>query len=591
MDKFTNYRSHRYRWFYKPADEPLCAQISSSHSIPAPLAEVLIKRNIDDDTKINEYFETPLTALINPFEMKDMARGVERVRTALRNNESICVFGDYDVDGVTATSLLYLFFLELGANVSYYIPNRLEEGYGLNIEAVEELARRKINLIITVDCGISAVNEVAEAKRQGIDVVITDHHQPAEDLPTDAYAIINPMQADDTYPFKYLSGVGVAFKLIMGIRHTLRNDTSWEKPLPNIKQYLDIVTLGTIADVVPLNGENRTFVIHGLKVLAEGSVRPGINELKNVAGYNRQTLSASHIGFGLAPRINAVGRLGKSDRGIKLLVTNSKDEARRLAQELDNENRFRQEIEREILKDVYQKIDSEDLAGKYGGLVLYSKDWHPGVLGIVASRVVDRYNRPTIVLTEESELVKGSARSIPNFHLYDGLKELSEILVSFGGHKYAAGLKIKPENIALLQERFDALVRGKLAAEDYIPEILIDSFLKPADINDNFMRVLQQFEPYGNSNKEPIFCMLGVEKYQEVAYVGKDSTHAKCVFIKDNTVYDAIGYDMLSYRDILRQNSKFDLLFTLTYNSYGRNRNLQFVLKDLRVHEDGDKRS
>jgi single-stranded-DNA-specific exonuclease len=438
------YQSLRYRWLYESGDTRLRTDIAMHSNIPLALAEVLIKRNITTETKVKEYFETPLNTLINPFEMKNMKQGAERICNALKNNELICIFGDYDVDGVTATALLYLFFSELGGRVTHYIPNRLEEGYGINIEAIEELAQRKVDLIITVDCGISAVSEVAKAKELGMDVIITDHHQPAEELPTGAYAIINPMQTDDTYPFKYLSGVGVAFKLCMGTRHALRNDPKWNKPLPNLKQYLDIVTLGTIADVVPLVEENRTFVTHGLKALTHDNVRLGLDKLKKVAGYSKQAMSASHIGFGLAPRINAVGRMGDSDRGFRLLVTKNRDEAQRLAMEMDQENRSRQEIEREILKEVYKKIDEEELHHKYSGLVLYSKDWHPGILGIVASRVVDKYYRPTIILTEENDLIKGSARSIPRFHLYDGLKELSDVLVSFGGHKYAAGIKIKP---------------------------------------------------------------------------------------------------------------------------------------------------
>ncbi len=576
------YLSPKYRWIYSEPDRQQCASLAVKHNLPAQLAEVLIKRGFLNDSLITEYFETPLNSLVNPFMMKGMDTGVSRICSALKNNELICIFGDYDVDGVTATSLMYMFLKELGANVTYYIPNRLEEGYGLNREAIEELARKKVDLVITVDCGISAVEEVAEAKKLRMDVVITDHHQPGDELPKEATAIINPMQEGDEYPFKNLSGVGVAFKVCMAVRHFLRQNSDREIRLPNLKQYLDIVTLGTIADVVPLYGENRTFVIHGLRALASEKVRPGLDELKKVAGIGKQAVSTSHIGFGLAPRINAVGRLGDSDRGFRLLTTASRTEARHLASELDQENRFRQDIEREILAEVFKSIEEGQLNRKYAGLVLYSQNWHPGVLGIVASRVADKYYRPTIILTEENGVLKGSARSIPGFHLYDGLKDLSDILLSFGGHKYAAGLKITTDKIDTLRKRFNAIVKGRLTEKDYMPEINVDAFIEPKDINDKFMAVLQKFEPYGNSNKEPIFCMQNVEKYQAVTFVGRDSAHAKCFFIKHGITFDAIGYDMRTYETLLNDEERFDILFTLSYNGYGRVRSIQLVLKDLR---------
>lgn len=579
----NEYLSPKCRWIYSPVDKALRGKLAEEYSLHEALAEVLIKRGLTSSGVINDYFDTPLNGLINPFLMKDMQKGVARICKALKNKELICIYGDYDVDGITSTSLMYLFLACLGGNVTYYIPNRLEEGYGLNIEAINELSGKHVGLLITVDCGISAVDEVVEANRLGMDVIVTDHHQPAEELP-EAVAVINPMREDDTYPFKMLSGVGVAFKVCMALRYTLREDPEWTQELPNLKQYLDIVALGTIADVVPLTGENRIFVVHGLKLLTSPYVRAGIDELKKVAGINRQQLSTSHVGFNLAPRINAVGRLGNSNRGFKLLTTTNRREAHSLAMELDQENRYRQDIERDILNDVFAHIEEHLLYEKHKGLVVYSRNWHPGVLGIVASRVADRYFRPTIVLAEEQGLLKGSARSIPSFHLYDGLKTLSDILVSFGGHKYAAGLKINIQDIKELQSRFDTVVTETLQERDFIPEIYIDAFIDSCDINEKFMDSLLRFEPYGNSNKEAVFCMLGVEKYQNVAFVGKDENHAKCVFVKDGVVMDAIGYNMRMYKDLLFNSSKFDIIFTLSYNNYSRHKMPQLVLKDLKIH-------
>lgn len=583
LESLKEYLSTKYRWIYSEPDRMLCADLAHRHNLPLCLAEVLIKRGISNDRQISEFFETPLNSLINPFTMKNMETGVARISKALKKGELICIYGDYDVDGVTATSLLHMFLKELGAVVIHYIPNRLEEGYGLNIDAIEELARKKVNLIITVDCGISAANEVTEAKKLGIDIIITDHHQPGDILPDKATAIINPMQEGDKYSFKNLSGVGVAFKMCMAVRHTLRQDPEWKLPLPNLKQYLDIVTLGTIADVMPLCGENRTFVSHGLYALSSKNVRPGIDELKKVAGVERQIVSTSYVGFNLAPRINAVGRMGDSDRGFRLLTTTDRPEARRLAAELDQENKFRQDIEREILTEVFKRIEDEQMISKRAGLVLYSRNWHPGVLGIVASRVVDKYHRPTIIMMEEGNgLLKGSARSIPGFHLYNGLKEMSDILISFGGHKYAAGLKISADKINLLQDRFNSVLNERLTERDYTPEINIDAFIEPKELNDTFMAALQKFEPFGNGNREPVFCMRDVEKYQAVTFVGRDSIHAKCYFIKNGIVFDAIGYDMRAYENLFNNEDHFDILFTLSYNVYGKNRSLQLVMKDLR---------
>ncbi|MCD8569452.1 MAG: single-stranded-DNA-specific exonuclease RecJ [Geovibrio sp.] len=382
-----------------------------------------------------------------------MKIAVERIRIALAKGERICIYGDYDVDGVTSVSLMFLFLTEIGVNADYYIPNRLEEGYGLNCEAMDEIASRGTKLIITVDCGINAVNEVAYAASLGMDVIVTDHHQPAEVMPEKALCIINPLQPGDNYEFKELAGVGVAFKLVMGLRYYLREQGCFGKGAPNIKKYLDLVTLGTVADVVPIVGENRIFVRHGLELLSQKSTRPGVSELKKITGLDGSRVGTSQVGFALAPRINAVGRMGSSDKGLRLLITDNRDEARYLARELDQENRYRQTIEREIILESYSMIESEQLNERYKGLVLYSESWHQGVIGIVASRVVEKFHKPTIIITSENGVGKGSARSIPAFHLYEGLKKVEGLLITFGGHKYAAGLKVEMENISELREK------------------------------------------------------------------------------------------------------------------------------------------
>ncbi|WP_022852134.1 single-stranded-DNA-specific exonuclease RecJ [Limisalsivibrio acetivorans] len=584
-DKVETYRSIKFRWRYESIVNPAFEGISELFSIPASLAEVFSKKKLSEEEQVNCFLDTPLRDLLNPFQMKDMDKAVKRIGVALEKNERICIYGDYDVDGVTSVSLLYLFLREVGAAVDYYIPNRLEEGYGLNLEAIDEIRSRGTSLIITVDCGINAVEQVEKATEMGIDVIVTDHHQPAEVLPDKAVAVVNPMQEDCPYPFKELAGVGVAFKLVMGLRYHLRENASYKGDLPNIKQYLDLVTLGTVADVVPILGENRIFVRHGLKILSEKDTRPGIYELKRVTGLEGSRIGTVQVGFALAPRINAVGRMGSSDKGLKLLITENRDEARYLARELDQENRFRQTIEKEIITESYDRIEKDKLHEKYKGLVLYSDEWHQGVIGIVASRIVEKFHKPTIIITAENGVGKGSARSIPAFHLYEGLKMLEDLLITFGGHKYAAGLKVDMDNISALQERFNEAVESTLTDEDFIPELTIDTFLRPDDINRELMEWLERMQPFGAGNKEPVFCMVGMRKTQNFSYVGKEKNHLKGYLEREGRTFDVIGYNMKEYEELVETGEYFDIVFSPVLNGYYGGRYIQLNLKDMRLSD------
>ena len=496
MDK--NYRSIKYKWKYDKVDGDILARVASENNIPVPVAELMIKKGLETKEDIDLFFNGSLKSLRNPFGILDMEKAAERIAQAVMNHESICIYGDYDVDGVTATALMYIFLMQCGANVSYYIPNRLEEGYGLNKDAISEIHQRGTNLIITVDCGISAIDEVLLSKELGMDIIITDHHQPSKELPVAADAIINPMRENDLYPNKTLAGVGVAFKVVMALRFTLRKYNFFQQDAPNIRNLLDIVTLGTIADVMPLIDENRIFVRHGLELMNGDSVRIGIDELKKVIDSlsTVKKMKSSNIGYQIAPRINAMGRMASSDKSLKLLVTQNRLEARQLAVELDNENKYRQMIERDILQQTFDIIEKNRYAEDEGGIVVASEDWHPGVIGIVASRVVDKYFRPTIILTDDNGVYKGSARSIPSFHLYDGLSSLSHLLISFGGHKYAAGVKIAKENLDEFRKKFNELVKANVKKEDFIPEINIDAEIESKDITSEIMQYLEKLEPY-----------------------------------------------------------------------------------------------
>lgn len=580
----SNFKSIKYKWIYNSVDKNLIEETAYKHNMPKPVAELMLKKGISSPDDIENFFNGSLKSLRNPFEISDMEKAAERIAKAVMNHERICIYGDYDVDGITATALLYIFLMQCGANVSYYIPNRLEEGYGLNKEAVKEIAARKTNLIITVDCGISAVQEVLEASIHGMDIIITDHHQPSKELPVAAYAIINPMREDDTYPNKTLAGVGVAFKTVMALRFVLKKYDFFKQEVPNIRNLLDIVTLGTIADVMPLVDENRIFVRHGLELMSGENVRIGIDELKKTV----ENLSASkkmktsNIGFQLAPRINAMSRMASSEKSFKLLVTQNRSEAKQLALELDNENKYRQMIERDILQQTYDLIEKNQYAELQSGLVIASDNWHPGVIGIVASRVVDKYFKPTVILTEDNGVYKGSARSIPGFHLYDGLSSLSDILISFGGHKYAAGVKLEKKNLEEFRNRFNEVVKTSLKEEDFIPEIYIDAEIDSKDITNEVMQWLEKLEPYGQGNKEPVFFMKKVFKYQVETFVGKNFNHLKCVFEKNGLIFEAIGYNMKEYKSLMAENDKFDILFSLVHNTWKNTKVIQLNLKDIK---------
>ncbi len=582
-----NFKSIKYKWKYEKIDDSLIKQVASENNIPKPVAELMIKKGIYSKDDIELFFNGSLKSLRNPFDIKDMEKAAERIAKAVMNHESIFIYGDYDVDGVTATALMYIFLMQCGANVSYYIPNRLEEGYGLNKDAINEIHHRGADLIITVDCGISAIEEVLLAKELGMDIIITDHHQPSKELPVAADAIINPMREDDLYPNKTLAGVGVAFKVVMALRFTLRKHNFFQNDAPNIRNLLDIVTLGTIADVMPLVDENRIFVRHGLELMSGDNVRIGIDELKKVIDSlsTVQKMKTSNIGFQIAPRINAMGRMASSDKSLKLLVTQNRNEARQLAIELDNENKYRQMIERDILQQTFDIIETNRYADNEGGIVVASEGWHPGVIGIVASRVVDKYFRPTIILTDDNGVYKGSARSIPGFHLYDGLSSLSDLLLSFGGHKYAAGVKIAKENLEEFRERFNKIVIENLNKEDFIPEINIDAEIDSKDITDEIMQYLEKLEPYGQGNKEPVFYMKKVSKYQYETFVGKEQNHLKCVFEKKGILFDAIGFNMKEYKSIVAENDEFDILFSLVHNTWKNTKTIQLNIKDIKKSE------
>jgi single-stranded-DNA-specific exonuclease len=563
------------RWeFPQKLDENKCKELSSELGLPPVIGKILINRGYSEPEEARNFLNPSLNDLYDPFCFKDMEKGVEKVISALKENERIMIFGDYDVDGITSASLMYLVLTKLGAQVSYYLPNRLVEGYGLSEEGILEAERRGAKLIISVDCGINAVKEVDFAQRKGIDCIITDHHEPAETLP-DACAIINPKQEGETYKGKELSGVGVAFKLAQAIYRKLGQD---EKEL---EDHLDLVALGTAADIVPLLGENRILTRYGLLQVAKTS-KPGLKSLIFISGLMGKEIGTGQVVFILAPRINAVGRLGDAERAIKLLTTRDEKLASEISRVLEEENRKRKNIDEGTLEQALELIQEEVDLENDKAIVLASAGWHQGVIGIVASRVAERFYRPTVMISIDGEEGKGSARSIPGFHLFEALKECEDCLLKYGGHKYAAGLSISASEIESFKEKFKLVSARIIKDEDLIPRLSVDAELELEEIQDGLISTLELFAPFGPGNLKPVFVTRGLELADDAYVVGKN--HLRLKVKKNGIIMDAIGFNLGDFaKPLVMRGTKIDLAYVLELNVWNGNSKIQMRLKDLQM--------
>ncbi|MCK4403888.1 MAG: single-stranded-DNA-specific exonuclease RecJ [candidate division Zixibacteria bacterium] len=565
----------KLKWELKPEpDQRVVNQLSSELSLPPVAARILIARGLGTKSTAEEFLAPSLENLLDPFLLPDMEKGVNRIIRALKEKEKIMIFGDYDVDGITSTSLLFLVLNKLGAEVNYYLPNRLIEGYGLSEEGILEAERRGVGLIISVDCGITAVEEITFAKSKGIDTIITDHHEPKEVLPV-ASAIINPKTIEGGYPGGELSGVEVAFKFVQAIYRSLGQDES------ELVEHLDLVALGTTADIVPLVGENRIFTKFGMAQIAK-TTKPGLKSLIFVSGILGQKIGTGQVVFILAPRINAVGRLGDADLAIKLLTTKNESRAAEMARILNDENQRRKDIDSTTLKEALALVEQDvDLANDKA-IVLASSGWHQGVIGIVASRLVERFHRPTIMIAIDGDEGKGSARSIPGFHLYEALRECEEYLSKYGGHKYAAGLSILPENIQPFREKFKNVSEKKLSRDDLVPRLLIDSELELGQINPELIKVLDIFAPFGPQNMRPVFMTRNLHVWGEPYVVGNN--HLRLRVKKDGPVFDCIGFGMGDMaKPLSMKGIRLDLAYVVEPNFWNGTYKIQLRVKDLRI--------
>ncbi|MBQ8301448.1 MAG: single-stranded-DNA-specific exonuclease RecJ [Clostridia bacterium] len=570
IDKIWKFKNKKLR-------EEDIKNISQEYHISPVIATVLLNRGIEKDD-IPSYLKKSMSDVVNPKLMLDMDKAVERINKAIENKEKIAVYGDYDVDGITSTALLYEFLSSIGADVEYYIPDRKGEGYGINIMAVNKLFKQGIKLLITVDCGITAVGEVEFAKLQGMDVIITDHHTCKDRLPTAAAAILNPKRPDCTYPFDALAGVGVAFKLILAL--AMENGMSTKEVFA---KYVDIATLGTIADVVPLLGENRIITDKGLKVL-QNPRRIGLRALMEVAGVLGKPMNASTIAFAIAPRLNAAGRLGTATTAVELLLTKDENRAREIALNLDSENKERQLTERQIFDEALAMIASDPNFEKKKVIVLAQEDWHQGVIGIVASRLCDLYYKPCILISHSNGIGKGSGRSIAGLNLFDALNHCEKHLIDFGGHAVAAGLNINMSDLDNFIKEINKYADETLTEQDMIPSVNIDCPLSESAVTLDNAKILSSLEPFGMGNEKPVFAMADAQVVN-IASVGADNKHLRLRIAKNNQLINCIGFGMGEYADMIEKGTILNLAFQMDINVYQGMENVQLILKDLKIKQ------
>ena len=503
------------KWEVAPLDKERAAQLAERYSLPFFLAMLLEIRGVDQEEEIRDLLSGG--QLSDPFLMKDMDKAVERIRRAIDDFEKIAVYGDYDADGVTATSILFTYLEAVGADVIYYIPQREGEGYGMNLHAVETLHQEGVTLIITVDNGIASVNEVERAAQLGIDVVVTDHHRPQERIPS-AYAVVDAYQSDDHGPYKDLSGAGVALKLVMALED---GDTD-----AVLEEYADLAALGTVADVVPVLGENRTIVKAGLSILTRGG-RAGVDALMEQSGMGGKATTATSLAFTVIPRINATGRMGAPERAVRLLTCETQEEAEPLSAEICEDNNHRREVEAQIAKEAMEKIEQDPALLYSRVIVVDGKDWHHGVIGIVASRITERFGKPCMVISTDGQMAKGSGRSVEGFSLFEAICACGDLMERYGGHPMAAGITLPAENVPLFRERINQYA-AQVCREMPAPILRVDCRLNPSALTPEMPQSLQPMEPYGSGNPQPLFGLYGMELKQIIPVGGGNHLRLVC---------------------------------------------------------------
>ncbi|HLT87315.1 MAG TPA: single-stranded-DNA-specific exonuclease RecJ [Sphingobacterium sp.] len=560
------------RWVVKPKNNvqktnKLCDELG----INAVIAELLLNRGIETYQQAKHFFRPSFDLLHNPFLMKDMDKAISRIEKAIGNKEKILIYGDYDVDGTTAVSVVYSFFRDFHSGLEFYIPDRYLEGYGISFKGIDYAAENGFSLIIALDCGIKAIEKINYAKTKGVDFIIGDHHLPGNTIP-DAVAVLDPKRRDCPYPYKELSGCGIGFKLIQAF--VQKNDMDMQLAY----QYLDLVAVSIASDIVPITGENRVLTHFGLKKL-NTNPNCGLQALINLSSNKSGHFSVGDIVFQIGPRINAAGRIEHAKDAVKLLISKSLPEAQAYSTTVDDQNTVRKGFDLKITEEALDILDNDEILKQRKSTVLFKADWHKGVIGIVASRLTEKYYRPTVILTQTNGHIAGSARSVLGFDLYEALSECADLLDQYGGHKYAAGLTMRVENVPAFQEKFEAVVQSNIKPEMLQQEVSIETELNLKDIDNKFCRLLKQFEPFGPQNEAPI---LLTRKVQGSGYI-VGTNHIKITIKQEDSVsFDCIGFGLAEYIDYINAGHKFDICYTIEENNWRGKKNLQLNIKSIR---------
>lgn len=564
------------RWYLKQdPDEKIVAHLQEVLGVDPIVGRLLAQRGIETFEAAKKFFRPSLEDLHDPFLMADMTEAVHRILNAIKNRESILVFGDYDVDGTTSVALMYSYLKSLGAQVDTYIPDRYNEGYGISYQGIDYAITQGIHLIIALDCGIKSIEHIQYAKEKGVDFIICDHHLPGEIIP-DAVAVLDPKRVDCLYPYKELCGCGVGFKLIQAL------NTIQGLSFASIEHYLDLVATAIAADVVPITGENRVLAYYGLKVINE-SPRPGIKALMKL--YDLATYTMTDIVFKLAPKINAAGRIEHGNFTVDLLTEATEEGANMTVEKIVNINEERKSLDQGITEEALKQIIDQKLINSKS-TVVYSPSWHKGVIGIVASRLIDTYYRPTIVFTDSGDYLAASARSVKNFDIYQALEKCSEHLIQFGGHMYAAGLTIKKENLEAFRQKFEEVVSNTIQETDLIPEIEIDAKIQFSEITDKFLRVLKQFEPFGPGNPSPSFLTKEVFDTGYAKLAGARGEHLKVSFKQRRNPgykFSAIGFNLGAQYENVKDKQHVDIIYSIEENNWRNKTTIQLQIKDLQL--------
>lgn len=572
MDKIWNYK--------KQGDVNEVKHLSAALNVNMVIARLLVQRGIKTFNEAKAFFRPRLSDLLNPFLMKDMDKAVERIERAIRDQEKVLVYGDYDVDGTTSVAMMYSFLKSRIEHIEYYIPDRYSEGYGISPQSINYAIDNGFTLVIALDCGIKAVEKITDAKERGLDFIICDHHNPGDKIPP-AVAVLDPKQPECKYPNKELSGCGVGFKLLQAYcqKNNLEQDEVFDM--------LDLLVVSIASDIVPIVGENRVMAYYGLKKL---NTNPGIGlqTIINLAGLAETEITISDIVFKIGPRLNASGRIEHGKKSVQILVSESEEKSDLIGEEIDSFNEIRKTLDRDITQDALDMIEASEELKYMNSTVLYNRDWHKGVVGIVASRVTEQYYRPSIILTESNGLATGSARSVRDFDLYEAIGKCSDLLESYGGHMYAAGLTLKIENIPALRKRFEEIVTSQITNLQQTQTIEIDAKITLSEITPRFYRILKQFAPFGPHNMSPVFVTEDVYDAGTSRRVGKNQEHLKLDLVEPDVnsgIFAGIAFNQSNAYELITSGSPFDICYSIAENDYRGKVNLQLFIKDIKKRD------